>query len=85
MKKNFIKVKDFANLAKIKKQINDTLTGDKSAELKQALTDLISELDSSEVEVDEKAFADQVADAAAPISPWRSCIRSIPSRMIEVM
>lgn len=62
MKKNFIKVKDFTNLAKIKKQINDTLTGDKSAELKQALTDLISELDSSEVEVDETAFAEQVAE-----------------------
>lgn len=62
MKKNFIKVKDFANLGKIKKQINDTLTGEKSAELKQALTDLIAELDSSEVEVDEVAFAGQVEE-----------------------
>ncbi|MDY0388607.1 MAG: hypothetical protein RBT65_16090 [Methanolobus sp.] len=62
MKKQFIKVKDFANLAKIKKQINDTLTGEKSAELKEALTSLISELDASEVEVDEVAFAEQVAE-----------------------
>jgi len=62
MSKKFIKVKDYANLGGIKKKINDALTGEKSAELKQALTDLISELDSSEVEVDEKAFADQVAE-----------------------
>ena len=62
MKKKFIKVKDFANLGKIKKQINDTLTGEKSAELKQALTDLIAELGGSEVEVDEVAFAEQVAE-----------------------
>lgn len=62
MSKKFIKVKDYANLSGIKKKINDALTGEKSAELKQALTDLISELDSSEVEVDEKAFAEQVAE-----------------------
>lgn len=62
MKKKFIKVKDFANVAKIKKQINDSLTGEKSQELKDALTALISELDSSEVEVDEVAFAEQVAE-----------------------
>lgn len=62
MKKNFIKVKDFANLGRIKKQINDTLTGEKSQELKDALTALVSELDSSEVEVDEAAFAEKVAE-----------------------
>ena len=62
MKKQFIKVKDFANLGKIKKQINDTLTGEKSQELKDALTSLIAELDSSEVEVDEKAFAEKVGE-----------------------
>lgn len=62
MKKKFIKVKDFANLGRIKKSINDALTGEKSQELKEALVSLISELDSSEVEVDEKAFAEQVAD-----------------------
>lgn len=62
MKKQFIKVKDFANLAKIKKQISDTLTGEKSQELKDALTSLITELDTSEVEVDEKAFAEKVAE-----------------------
>ena len=62
MSKNFIKVKDYANLSGIKKKINDALTGEKSAELKQALTDLITELDGSEVEVDEKAFAEQVAE-----------------------
>lgn len=62
MKKNFIKVKDFTQLRDIKKKINDTLTGEKSAELKDALVALINELDSSEVEVDEKAFAEQVAE-----------------------
>ena len=62
MKKKFIKVKDFANLGKIKRQIADTLTGEKSQELKDALTSLISELDSSEVEVDEVAFAEAVQD-----------------------
>ena len=62
MKKNFIKVKDFANLGRIKKQINDTLTGEKSQELKDALNALITELDSSEVEVDEKQFAEKVAE-----------------------
>ena len=61
MKKQFIKVKDFANLAKIKKQINDALN-EKGGELKEALTALITELDSSEVEVDEKAFAEQVSE-----------------------
>lgn len=61
MKKQFIKVKDFANLAKIKKQINDALN-EKGGELKEALTALIAELDSSEVEVDEKAFAEQVSE-----------------------
>ena len=62
MKKQFIKVKDFANLGRIKKQISDTLTGEKSQELKDALTSLIAELDSSEVEVDEKAFAEKVGE-----------------------
>ena len=62
MKRPFVKVKDFANLNKIKKQITDALTGEKAGELKDALTALISELDESEVEVDEKAFADQVSD-----------------------
>ena len=61
MKKQFIKVKDFANLAKIKKQISDALN-EKGGELKDALTALITELDSSEVEVDEKAFAEQVSE-----------------------
>lgn len=61
MKKQFIKVKDFANLAKIKKQINDALN-EKGGELKEALTALIAELESSEVEVDEKAFAEQVSE-----------------------
>lgn len=62
MSKKFIKVKDYSNLNRIKRQINDALTGEKSAELKAALTDLITELDSSEVEVDETAFAEQVAE-----------------------
>ena len=62
MKKPFVKVKDFAKLADIKKQINDALTGEKASELKTALSDLITELDSSEVEVDEKAFAEQVGE-----------------------
>lgn len=62
MKKKFIKVKDFANVSRIKKQINDSLTGEKSQELKDALNALISELDSSEVEVDEVAFAEQVSE-----------------------
>jgi YHS domain-containing protein len=62
MKKNFIKVKDFVNLQSIKKKINDALTGEKSAELKDALIALITELDTSEAEIDEKAFADQVAE-----------------------
>lgn len=62
MKKNFIKVKDFVNLQSIKKKINDALTGEKSAELKDALIALITELDTSEAEVDEKAFADQVGE-----------------------
>ena len=62
MKKPFVKVKDFAKLADIKKQINDALTGEKASELKTALSALITELDSSEVEVDEKAFAEQVGE-----------------------
>ena len=62
MKKKFLKVKDFANLQNIKKRINDALTGEKSQELKDALTSLINELDSSDVEVDEKAFASEVGE-----------------------
>lgn len=62
MKKNFIKVKDFIKLQDIKKKINDTLSGEKSQELKDALIALINELDSSEVEVDETEFANQVSD-----------------------
>jgi len=62
MKKNFVKVKDFIKLQDIKKKINDALTGEKSTELKDALVALINELDSSEVEVDEKAFAEQVGE-----------------------
>ena len=62
MKKPFVKVKDYAALNKIKKQISDALTGEKAGELKDALTALIAELDATEVEVDEKAFADQVAE-----------------------
>jgi hypothetical protein len=62
MKKNFIKVKDFVNLQSIKKKINDALTGEKSAELKDALIALITELDTSEAEVDDKVFAEQVGE-----------------------
>jgi len=62
MKKNFVKVKDFIMLQDIKKKINDALTGEKSTELKDALVALINELDASAVEVDEKAFAEQVGE-----------------------
>ena len=61
-KKKFLKVKDFTNLSSIKKKINDALTGEKSVELKDALVALISELDSSEVEVDEAEFASQISN-----------------------
>jgi len=62
MKKNFVKVKDFTKLQDIRRKLNDSLTGEKSQELKDALVALINELDSSEVEVDETEFAKQVAD-----------------------
>ena len=62
MKKKFIKVKDYANVSKIKRQINDTLSGEKAQELKDALNALVSELESSEVEVDEVAFSEAVGD-----------------------
>ena len=62
MKKKFLKVKDFSKAREIKRKIDNALTGEKSVELRDALNSLIDELENSEVEVDETAFAEAVQD-----------------------
>lgn len=62
MKKNFIKVKDFANLDKIKKQVKNALTEVEGEELKGALLALISEIEASEVELDEAALTAKIEE-----------------------
>lgn len=59
MKKSFLKIKDFANLTNIRKKINNAFS-EKGQEAAEALRALIDELETSEVEFDEKAFAEAV-------------------------
>lgn len=65
MKKNLIKVKDFANLDKIKKQVKNALTEVEGEELKSALLSLIGEIEASEVELDEAALTAKIEEVLA--------------------
>lgn len=53
-------VADAAKLASIRKQINNTLTGEEAQELKAALLALVDELDNSKENFDAEAFAAEV-------------------------
>lgn len=59
MKKKFLKLKNLANLDAIKRRIKNSFT-EKGQEAADAIRALIDELEASDVEIDEKAFADEV-------------------------
>lgn len=53
MKKKFINITNFADLSAIRKQINNAFS-EKGAEVAKALNELLSELEASDVEIDEE-------------------------------
>lgn len=61
MKKRIIKIKDFARMGEIRRKISDAFS-EKGAEAASALRALIDELENSEVEIDETAFAEKVME-----------------------
>ena len=52
MKKKFVSIKNFADLSAIRRQINNAFS-EKGAEVAKALNDLLTELEGSDVEVNE--------------------------------
>lgn len=63
-KKNIVRIKDFAKMDEIKRRIMNAFS-ERGAEAAQALRDLIDELENSEVEIDEVAFAEKVNELIA--------------------
>ena len=68
MKKPFITISNFADLSKIKRQINNAFT-EKGKEVATALTDLVTELENSEVEVSEEEFKAKVEEVIKDLMP----------------
>ena len=61
MKKKFVSIKNFADLSAIRRQINNAFS-EKGAEVAKALNDLLTELEGSDVEVNEEDLKAQLAD-----------------------
>lgn len=67
MKKRMLKISEYANMQAIRQKIKNSFS-EKGAEVAQAITALIDEIEASEVEVDEVAFAEKVKEILSSIS-----------------
>lgn len=88
MKKKFLVIKNVANLQAIRRRINNILTGEKGTEMKEALLAILDEMENSEQEFDDEAFAEEVKkiiEGAEPSSKVEEAIaNAIAQRMAAV-
>lgn len=68
MKKKFVSIKNFADLSAIRRQINNAFS-EKGAEVAKALNDLLSELEGSDVEVNEEELKAKVEEIFKNLMP----------------
>ena len=87
MKKNFIKLTNLANLGAIKKRVKDAFS-ERGQEAADAIRDLITELEQSEVEIDEEVLAEkirEVIDAAEPNSKTEEAIANAIAKRMQAI
>lgn len=68
MKKKFVSIKNFADLSAIRRQINNAFS-EKGAEVAKALNDLLTELEGSDVEVNEDELKTKVEEIFKNLMP----------------
>ena len=68
MKKKFVSIKNFADLSAIRRQINNAFS-EKGAEVAKALNDLLTELEGSDVEVNEEELKTKVEEIFKNLMP----------------
>lgn len=68
MKKKFVSIKNFADLSAIRRQINNAFS-EKGAEVAKALNDLLTELEGSDVEVNEEELKAKVEEIFKTLMP----------------
>ena len=68
MKKKFVSIKNFADLSAIRRQINNAFS-EKGAEVAKALNDLLTELEGSDVEVNEEELKVKVEEIFKNLMP----------------
>lgn len=68
MKKKFVSIKNFADLSAIRRQINNAFS-EKGAEVAKALNDLLTELEGSDVEVNEEELKAKVEEIFKSLMP----------------
>ena len=68
MKKKFVSIKNFADLSAIRRQINNSFS-EKGAEVAKALNDLLTELEGSDVEVNEEELKAKVEEIFKNLMP----------------
>lgn len=68
MKKKFVSIKNFADLSAIRRQINNAFS-EKGAEVAKALNDLLTELEGSDVEVNEEELKAKVEEIFKNLMP----------------
>lgn len=68
MKKKFVSIKNFADLSAIRRQINNAFS-EKGAEVAKALNDLLTELEGSDVEVNEEELKSKVEEIFKNLMP----------------
>lgn len=87
MKKKIVYLKDFANLASIKRKVADAFS-ERGKEAADAIRALIDELEQSEVEVDEEQLAakiKEVLEAAEPSGKVQEAIANAIAQRMQAM
>lgn len=62
-------VKNVADMTAVRRKINNVLTGEKGAEMKEALNAILDEMENSEVEYDDEMFVEKVEEIIAGAKP----------------
>lgn len=84
MKKKLVYLKDFANLASIKRKVTDAFS-ERGKEAADAIRALIDELEQSEVEVDEDMLAEKIKEVIAAAEPNSKTQEAIANAIAQRM
>ena len=86
MKKKFVSIKNFADLSAIRRQINNAFS-EKGAEVAKALNDLLTELEGSDVEVNEEELKAKVEEIFKNLMPNTEEVvaNALAKKMAEIL